>query len=267
VRTLLATNDHRTRVIGAQYQTFLHRPVEASALANSLAFLTNGGTDEQLLGNLLASPEYTQSHQSDLSNAEFCDVLQRPIHLPDPYSPPLGPGLVALPEYAQVRVNNWYEQFVRRAPDPAELNSAVGGLEAGRSDEQTIASLLSSPAYVDMFKPKKAVSKPTVSPRGVIHFSLTRSAAVDMDVLRVLAASSNAGHSAAATGTPPPVLPTVRRVDTVSFGRRPSGRVTIRWSHKLRGHRLGPGRYLLQLKLFYGTRTTNLGDAIPFRVR
>ena len=267
VRALLATNDYRTRLIGEEYQTFLHRPADPSGLANSLALLTSGGTDEQLLGRLLASPEYTQPRQSDLPNAAFCDVLQRPLHLPDPYAPnnlfpsQLGPELVTLPAYAEVRVNNWYEEFLRRPPDPTELGSAVGGLEAGRTDEETIASLLSSPAYLDMFKPKDGATKLAISPRGVIRLTLTRPATVGLVVLRVLPASP--GKSAASI-TPQLPLPSVRRVGTVSFGRR-AGHVAILWSRKINGHRLARGRYLLQITLRRGAATTNLGDALPIR--
>jgi hypothetical protein len=58
VRRIVTSDEAHKKVIGAAYQAILHRAVDASGLANWLAALRKGATEQQLEAGLLNSLEY-----------------------------------------------------------------------------------------------------------------------------------------------------------------------------------------------------------------
>jgi hypothetical protein len=270
---LLGSTEYQEDLVNGYYLRFLRRPGNPSDLAYFANVIHTGGTDQQAVASLLSSPEYFANRGNGSSGgfltAMYCDAVFRPIDQPTQDSADnlltkgtpreqVATNMLSSTEYLSQLVNGYYLRFLRRSGVPSDLAYFAGAIHNGGTDEQVIASLLSSPDYYALFNPTvKAVT--TLSAQGTIHTTLSRYATLTMTVLRIVPAVQSA---AAAFGAPH-----TKMVGVVDFGAHRKGRVTLHWNRKVSGRRLLRGSYVLLLHAYHGHKLIYVSDALPFRVR
>ncbi len=154
--------EYRTLQVQKLYQTLLKRAADPGGLANSVAFLTAGGTVEQLASTIAASPEYFQTRgggtNTGFLTALYQDVLNRPIDMMGQAGflqafmngatrTQVAAAIYGSTEYRQVLIQGYYQQFLMRNADAAGLNGFVTAIQNGARDELIIAIFLSSGEY------------------------------------------------------------------------------------------------------------------------
>jgi hypothetical protein len=159
--SLLTSGEYRASFVGSAYETFLHRSPDATEVAFGVSWLEAGATDEELEASLIGSAEYLSMRGGGtipgFLDALYVDVLGRPI---DPAAAVvLGQALavktraaVALDvltslEARQRLVQAMYQRFLHRSAAAAEVQSFVGVLQNGGTDEELIAMLVGSAEY------------------------------------------------------------------------------------------------------------------------
>ena len=162
-------------------------------------------------------------------------------------------------------IDSSYLRFVRRSPTPGERAYWLGALGSGATDEQMIASLLSSELYFDQFtRGGGTLVNPTINKLGVIHVLLRRPATLELRVLALLPAVQ---RSAATAATARLAAPRTRLLGTVNLGRHRKGRVTIHWNRRIGRRRSHPERYVLLLEARSNNKLSDVSDAIIVRLR
>ena len=161
---LTSSNEYRTDLVQQLYNNFLHRaasPLEVNAF---VGFLQQGGTDDDLKAAILGSDEYFRLGR--LSTAGFLnqlyeDVLGRPI---DPaalltFETLIGNGTTRQAvaaivlhslEADQREVAQFFQKFLKRSPQPAELSSFAQMLQTGAKDEVLIDLICGSAEYFQL---------------------------------------------------------------------------------------------------------------------
>jgi hypothetical protein len=161
VQDILNSNEYRTDVVQALYETELHRPADSRSLSGFTAFLAGGGTEEQIAANLAGSAEFF--HDNGSTNAGFLAALYQDALGRPPDSAGLSTWLAALqngssrsqvaaaifgsPEYYTVWLQSLYVRLLHRTADSTGLNQFVTALEHGTHDEAIIAALVESVEY------------------------------------------------------------------------------------------------------------------------
>jgi subtilisin-like proprotein convertase family protein len=174
---LINSDEYKGHLVSTLYLKYLRRSPGPSEVASQVAFLKAGHTDEQLIQALVSSQEYfnyAANQRPDLGpdgNSRFVsllylDLLSRPR---DPSSQGLINALNAgqlsrsqvagmiinTNEYRATLIATYYNQYLHRNPpkpvpgnpnDP-EIAGWVQQLLKGATDEQVIASLVSSTEY------------------------------------------------------------------------------------------------------------------------
>jgi hypothetical protein len=120
------------------YRQFLGRDPDPAGRAGAVAALSGGGTLEQLIAGLVASPEYALRYASD---AEFAQSLYYKLLGRTPSAAELAAAAGAVPglgraglanlflssaEYRGREVRRLYGDLLHRAAAPAEVSAAVG---------------------------------------------------------------------------------------------------------------------------------------------
>ncbi len=156
---------HRNEVENL-YKQFLSRSADADGLAFWMAFLANGGTPLQVEAMILGSAEYFQvrggSANQDFVDAIYHDVLGRsPDSAGDQFfgqylanggsRVELADIVLNSPEDEIVRVKGYYQQFLRRALEPAGQAYWVNLLTQGEPDEMVVAGIVGSDEYFERF--------------------------------------------------------------------------------------------------------------------
>jgi hypothetical protein len=174
---LTASTEFRQRLVTMAYNNYLKQPPSPSQLANGVALLgqpsSGAGTlsrDEQLIGNLLASPTYfylqTDPANNLHDNTAWIASLYNNLQIPfDPagasttlsnlfaaYAPQRLAVINSILTGVEYRTNIVKKAYgfigsTGRAPSGAELSAGLGALAAGTTDEQLIASVMGSPEY------------------------------------------------------------------------------------------------------------------------
>jgi hypothetical protein len=163
-QAILNSPEARTFLIENTYESYLGRPADPGGLSYWQAVLSSGQvTDEQFVASIIGSPEYYARNGSTSQSyiqALYHDLLGRT-------SPPQQQEVnfwvsqlamstrgatqaradVALSfqqsrEYQTNLINHWYQIYDGRAPTASELNSALGLLQSGASDEYVQAQIL-----------------------------------------------------------------------------------------------------------------------------
>jgi hypothetical protein len=144
VNGLVRSPEALTRLVDRLYLTFLNRPADTAGEAASVGFLQQGGTEEQLIGLLLASPEYS-SRASILGNpaqpdaswitAVYQDLLGRTASpaeingwlaiLPTQGRFGVAMDLLASAEYRTGAVLGFYMNLLNRASPPSSAELAA----------------------------------------------------------------------------------------------------------------------------------------------
>jgi PKD repeat protein len=265
-------------LVTSLYGEYLHRAPNAGEVAIFAQPLMNGGTEENVGALLLSSPEYLASRGGEtvpgFLGALFCDTLDRSLSNAElgAYTQQLGAGATRAELAQLVLTSSEYRHdlaarlvlgFLRRPPTAGDVQFFAGELQSGTSDQQLIAYLLGSQEYFNDFSGGGAtLANPAVSSGGVIQVTLAQPATIQMVVLQLLPAVQK--HATA--GRVQPTAPRTRTVGVVKLGHHRAGHVTIHWNHKVRGHRLRHGHYLLVLQARNGQRLTDVSDAIPVTI-
>jgi hypothetical protein len=163
--TVLDTStEYRQNLVNTLFKTYLRRAPLANEVTQRVTDLSNGLTDEQLIGLLVSSVEYFQNpnlggaDNSKWLNQVFLDLLGRNR---DASAQPLldalnnnsltRAGVVTIimggDEFGKRLVNQFFTTYLGRAALPAEQTQFLGSLRAGATDEQIIANLLASNEY------------------------------------------------------------------------------------------------------------------------
>src|SRR5262249_22864357 len=150
---------YHTDVVEQLYQTYLHRPVDASGLAGYVAFLDHGGTVAQLRAMLLGSEEYYFGRGGGTNDgflaSLYQDALGRSIDRSGlaTYGQMLASGVsrsdIALAllhsaEGSMYRVDQDYQWLFHRATDQSGLSAYSDFLAQGGRKKAVIRMLLSS---------------------------------------------------------------------------------------------------------------------------
>jgi uncharacterized repeat protein (TIGR01451 family) len=160
-QAILSSQEYRTRAIQDIFLDYLGREAGPTTLQKQLAVLNGGGTFEQVRVNLLGSNRYFQASggtNAAWATALYQDVLGRTISPAELNAElaALGSGatrgaraalLLGQPAAQRRLVRGWYQQFLRRAAEPAGLNNWVNHLRAGQRDEFVIGHIVASPEY------------------------------------------------------------------------------------------------------------------------
>jgi len=160
---LLNSPEHRAFVINADYQRYLLRSVDPAGLAFWQSFLAGGGTEEELVSSIAASPEYyarSGGTSASFISALYRDVLQRSTapgqNEIDYWIATLadssrGAGQARADvvtqfqfsdEFRIAQTNQWFTQFLGRLPSQTELGNAMSLFHAGETQEQVEATIL-----------------------------------------------------------------------------------------------------------------------------
>lgn len=272
--SILQSGEYRQDLLGQLYSRYLTTPLDAPTASYLNGLLQSGASDEQLATVVLGSGAFFSGPGGGSTDgflgALYCHALFRGI---DPGAQSadaaalgsgttrttIASGLLGSTEYLSQQVAGYFLRFLRHPAPPGGLQYFVNLMHSGGSDEQVIASLVSSQEYYAMFNPAlRAIT--AVTAQGIIHAVLPQRARVTLTVLHVL-------HGARDTGVSPVLAPRTHRVGVVNFGTHRKGRVTLRWNRKVGRHRLAPGTYVLLLRAYHGRKLIFTSDALPFKVR
>jgi hypothetical protein len=162
---LLNAPEHRAIVINADFVKYLHRGVDLGGLEFWQGYLGAGGTEEGLVSSIVASTEYyvnSGGTSDSFIRALYRDVLGRttpPVQFEVDFwiatmaassgDPNQARADVVLQfqftdEYRISQTNQWYAQFLGRAPSPTELASALSMFHAGQTQQEVQATILVS---------------------------------------------------------------------------------------------------------------------------
>jgi hypothetical protein len=157
---ILTSAEYRQRLLTDFYSTFLRRPISAAEVSFWAPAFASGMTDEQIEGQITASPEYfalAGSNNAGWINRIFNDVLGRSPSASEAaaYLTLLGSnsrlnvGLSILNsgEAINRRVQLAYPRLLHRNAISIESSAFVALLQSGLTDEQFLAQLLASDEY------------------------------------------------------------------------------------------------------------------------
>jgi hypothetical protein len=180
VGEFVGSQEYRTELITQTYVTYLGRlpsPGEVNIWLPLLAQPSAGpGTpspDEQFLASVLGSGEYFSDQRVQITpvdnlatNQQWIESLYNKVfgRVPDPaveVDPALNSllngylpqrlaatnALIGSTEHQQDFVTALLKTYLRRAPNPGEVNSLVGQLQSGTTDEQLINNMVSGSEY------------------------------------------------------------------------------------------------------------------------
>jgi streptogramin lyase len=158
-----ASPEYRGIQVQNFYQQYLHRAADPSGLATGTAFLESGGTPEQLATMLVSSPEFLQLQGQGTNDgflkALFADALNR---APDAGAvaasnsflssggarAQLAAVVLTSTEFRQDLVQGYYQAYLHRAADSAGLQSWLGALATGVSDDRIVVGFLNSDEFL-----------------------------------------------------------------------------------------------------------------------
>jgi len=155
------SQEHRQDEVNSYYEQFLGRPADPGS-AHWVGLLQNGGTEEQVIEDIMTSPEYTAAHAS---NAAFVNSLYFTLLGRQADSSGLAfwqqrlangesraaviDGYLFSSESASLAVNSFYNAFLHRAGDSANVASWVSSLASKSSTlDQVVTAFLSSPEFL-----------------------------------------------------------------------------------------------------------------------
>jgi Divergent InlB B-repeat domain/Domain of unknown function (DUF4214) len=155
---VLQSLEYRTLLVQGFYNGFLHRPPAPPELVFALATLVGGTSDEDFEATLLGSTEYLNSRgggtTSGFITALFQDVLGRaPTAAEQAFfgNAPrvqVAKDVLVGTEARTLLVRRYFDAFLNRPPTQAELNTFLGLLGSGATDENVAADILGSAEYV-----------------------------------------------------------------------------------------------------------------------
>jgi hypothetical protein len=167
------------------FQLLLHRTPSAGDAAPFVSAIKSGQTFEDTQAFIAGSPEYFANRSGSTNDgfldAFFSDELNRAV---DPISRSTFDGLLGgsttrtqvaqliltSTEYRQDLVTEYYNEFLRRAPDPSGLSGGVSFLGSS-TDQNYIDTLLGSQEYFNL---AQAIPEPVCSSAIVLMLLVRR---------------------------------------------------------------------------------------------
>jgi hypothetical protein len=156
------SQEWRIDQVQALYQQFLHRAADASGLNTFVAFLSAGGTLEQVKSFLAGSAEYFQTRGGSTNDGFLAALYQDALNrTPDTgglagFTQALNQGvsrqqvaaaIFASPEYLGDLVEGFYQLYLKRAADDGGLSGFVATLSSGVPDQVVVAAILGSDEF------------------------------------------------------------------------------------------------------------------------
>jgi hypothetical protein len=158
----LFSNEYFTNRVNAYYPKYLGRAADSSGLAGSVAVLTDGATDEQVIAGLVGSAEYFANNggtTASFVSAAFRDILGRTLSDPTGeafFAAQIQAGasrttvaleLLTSAEYRTDLVASYYSTFLGRSGSTNEIKLWANSLTSGLRDENVISNFVSSQEY------------------------------------------------------------------------------------------------------------------------
>jgi hypothetical protein len=160
--SLLSSDEYRGALARSVYDTFLQRSADATEVAFAVSMLEGGASSEELEASVIGSSEYLATRGGGtipgFLDALYQDVLGRPV---DPAAAVALAQALAVKTRAAVAldvltslearerlVRSWYQRFLHRAATTLEVQSFVGVLQNGGTDEDVTAMLVGSADYL-----------------------------------------------------------------------------------------------------------------------
>jgi hypothetical protein len=167
---MAASEEYRRRLVAGYYQTYLRRVATSAEIAAGAQRLLDGARDEEIIRDLVASPEYFNNPARGAGNnslwldSVYLDLLGRNRagqgqgflnFLNDPNNPKsalqrrqeVALSILRSAEYRDKLVNQFYVDYLGRAASQAERDLWRGNIERGLTNEQVIARIISSKEY------------------------------------------------------------------------------------------------------------------------
>jgi hypothetical protein len=182
------SNDYYKLLVESYYQQLLGRPADSAGLNANTALLLANNPDEFVQAEMASSSEFFLDSGS--TNAGFVTALYKDFLNRTPSSSDVtywvsllstmsrddvAVQFLRLLDYDKALVGSYYLQFLRRPADSGELSLFANALNGGtQTDEQVIASLISSDEYFNLAQPPA----PTPEPRPAVLLGLGLSALI-----------------------------------------------------------------------------------------
>jgi hypothetical protein len=163
--------EYETLLVQNLYGALLGRAPDATGQTSDLAFLSGGGSVEQLEASILGSPEYFQNRgggtNAGFLNAVYQDILGRTI---DPSGANSWGAILASSTSASSRqtvayqivtsleneqgfLKSCYQRFLHRNPDAAGMASWTDVMQNGMTERPVIANFIGSMEFFDNATP------------------------------------------------------------------------------------------------------------------
>jgi len=156
--------EHRSIEVTGYYQTFLGRAPDSGGLGGWVNLLNTGQLNEQGVEiAILTSTEYLNNHPTSDSfvTGLYLNILNR---APQPFEVVLWQNILSQSNVTFVTasiltssekyldiINNYYETYLNRAPDPAGQQAWLNNLVAGPGTIETVAeAILGSAEYAQL---------------------------------------------------------------------------------------------------------------------
>jgi hypothetical protein len=163
VYTLMHSTEHYARVINGYYLTYLHRSADAAGLNAWLTLLGHGGTLDQVLHAILASPEYVAQHDGTVTayvGALYVDLLGRTASAGEVSLwansglslAGISDTLLHSPEHLNVILDGAYQSLLHRPIDAGSLIVWEGSLSAGGSFQDVLDAIFASSEYFELHR-------------------------------------------------------------------------------------------------------------------
>lgn len=143
-----------------EFERYLHRDAENGAVHYFTGLLDAGGDAALVDAVIVSSPEYLAIHEGDdqFVDTLFGDALRRPVDAVARkfFDDLLAQGVTQAQiadivfgseEYRRDVVSGWYEHYLDRAADAAQIAPFLAQLDAGVPGEQVIAVMLATDEF------------------------------------------------------------------------------------------------------------------------
>ncbi len=161
VQAIENSSEYLDDLVNNLYEQYLGRAADPGGLGAYVAFLQGGGTIEQVIDGIVASPEYFNIYGND--NAFVASLYQNILNRAGSsaeiqgWVTAMGNGMTAAQvasailssqEYRSNLIEDYYQAFLNRPADSAGLTAWLNALNQGVADQVVLASILGSPEAV-----------------------------------------------------------------------------------------------------------------------
>jgi len=160
---ILSSTEYLADIVQGDYRQLLGRDADSQGLADDVAALQMGASDESVRAAIIGSDEYYNGpgggtdigfvrrvYQDLLGRSPSSDELSSAMQTLSSAASrqQLAADLEGSPESLARLVESWYELLLRRPADAAGLSAFVADLSSGMEDQQAIAQIMGSDEYL-----------------------------------------------------------------------------------------------------------------------